>query len=31
VLYHQALAEDPPVFPKQLLEQLVDLGFEARG
>ena len=24
VLYHQALAEDPPISPKSLLEKLID-------
>jgi D-alanine--D-alanine ligase len=28
VLYHQALAEDPPLYPRQLLERIVELGFE---
>jgi D-alanine--D-alanine ligase len=26
VLYHQGLAEDPPLFPRQLLERIVDLS-----
>jgi D-alanine--D-alanine ligase len=28
VLYHQALAEDPPLYPAQLLERIIELGFE---
>lgn len=37
VLYHQALAESPPMFPRDLLEHLVELGLarhrlpQARG
>jgi D-alanine--D-alanine ligase len=30
VLYHQALAEDPPLFPRQLLERIIELGLAAR-
>jgi D-alanine-D-alanine ligase-like ATP-grasp enzyme len=29
VFYHQALAEEPPMFPGQLLEHIIDLGLEA--
>jgi D-alanine--D-alanine ligase len=28
VLYHQALAERPPLYPRDLLETIIDLGFE---
>lgn len=28
VLYHQALAEDPPLFPRDLLERIVELGMQ---
>ncbi|MGH9125309.1 MAG: hypothetical protein ACRDZ8_11375, partial [Acidimicrobiales bacterium] len=30
VLYHQALAEDPPMFPTVFLEQLLDLALDQR-
>ena len=26
VLYHQALDEDPPMFPRELLERIIDIG-----
>ena len=26
VLYHQALAESPPMFPRDLLERIIDIG-----
>ncbi len=29
VLYQQALEEDPPLYPRTLLERIVDLGLEA--
>lgn len=31
VLYHQALAEDPPMYPRQLLEAIIELGRSRRG
>jgi D-alanine-D-alanine ligase-like ATP-grasp enzyme len=31
VLYHQALAEEPPIYPRELLERIIELGFEARS
>jgi D-alanine--D-alanine ligase len=31
VLYHQALEERPAVYPREFLETLIDLGFEARA
>ena len=30
VLYHQALEESPPTYPRALLETIIDLGFAAR-
>ncbi|MGB9153924.1 MAG: hypothetical protein WCD70_12665 [Alphaproteobacteria bacterium] len=30
VIYHQALAEDPPLIPKAFLSKLVELGIERR-
>jgi D-alanine-D-alanine ligase-like ATP-grasp enzyme len=31
VLYHQALEEDPPLYPRELLERIVDLGLAEHG
>lgn len=31
VLYHQALAEEPPMFPAQLLERIIELGLARRA
>lgn len=31
VLYHQALAEDPPLYPRRLLERIIELGLERRA
>ncbi len=28
VLYHQALAEEPPIYPRELLERIIDLGLD---
>lgn len=30
VLYHQALEEDPPMYPRDLLERIIDLGLAER-
>jgi D-alanine-D-alanine ligase-like ATP-grasp enzyme len=31
VLYHQALADDPPLYPRQLLERIIELGSARRA
>jgi len=31
VLYHQALADDPPLYPRQLLEMIIELGSARRA
>lgn len=31
VLYHQALEEDPPLYPRDLLERIIDLGLAEHG
>ena len=31
VLYHQALAEQPPLYPRQLLERIIELGLARRA
>lgn len=31
VLYHQALADDPPLYPRQLLETIIGLGLQRRA
>lgn len=31
VLYHQALAESPPMFPRDFLEQVIELGLARRA
>jgi D-alanine-D-alanine ligase-like ATP-grasp enzyme len=30
VLYHQALADDPPRYPRELLEEIIELGLARR-